>query len=360
MPNAATRELWRIAENGATDELEDVLPQADINARNEHGMTALMRAARLGRLQMARVLLEHGADPNVTRSDNFTALSLAAFFGHSEIVELLMRYGANAEVATRFDTSPYQWAKARSYGDVVRCLEKEPVLEKPESEAPRVSAPAPDSPVVVRTLKEPPEIWDLVHEAPRNFDARSAFMSRVGLSKGSSALLTLLLLVVAGGAITAGIFLKDRISLPTLPAATATTKAPAAPANTTKPSTTVPAPAANQPAPETTNTVPDASAPDASATATEPAPGELNSNVTRRSRPFVRSRAISTEVNNEAEALPNAGQSTAVAAPKVDPPVTKEAEPKKTSTPASSPMIATPKSAPPQTQPPKAKVIQWP
>src|SRR5688500_5291600 len=85
VPNAATRELWRIAENGAIAELEDVLPQADINARNEHGMTALMRAAYHGRVQMLRVLLDHGADPNISRNDNFTALSLAAFFGHAEI-----------------------------------------------------------------------------------------------------------------------------------------------------------------------------------------------------------------------------------------------------------------------------------
>ena len=69
------------------------------------------------------MLLEHGADPNVRRNDNFTALSLAAFFGHAEIVETLMRHGANAQVATRFGTSPHMWAKARSFGDVARCLE---------------------------------------------------------------------------------------------------------------------------------------------------------------------------------------------------------------------------------------------
>src|SRR6185503_18180664 len=124
VPNAATRELWRIAESGAIDELEDVLPQADINARNEHGMTALMRAAYHGRVQMVRVLLEQGADPNVSRNDNFTALSLAAFFGHAEIVDILMQRGANTNVVTRFGTSPYLWAKARSFGDVARSLEK--------------------------------------------------------------------------------------------------------------------------------------------------------------------------------------------------------------------------------------------
>jgi hypothetical protein len=39
----------------------------------------------------------------------------------------------------------------------------------------RAPAPAP----VVHTLKDPPEIWDLVHEVPKGFDARSAFVSRI-------------------------------------------------------------------------------------------------------------------------------------------------------------------------------------
>lgn len=366
MPNAATRELWRIAESGALDELEDVLPQANINGRNEHGMTALMRAARHGRLQMVRVLLENGADPNLPRNDNFTALSLAAFFGHGEIVDLLMRHGANAGVATRFETSPYIWAKARSFGDVARCLENQSVLENSdppeqrEAEAPPISSPLPESPLVVRTLKEPPEIWDLVHEAPRNFNARSAFMTRLGLSRGGSALLTVAVLVVVGGAITAWVFFKDRISLPKFPAAAATTKAPPAPA-TTKTAPTVPAPAGNQPTVNQPASETNGAVPETTVTTTDPTAIPVDTNLGRRSRAFARSRAISADVNNAAaDASPNTVQPTAAAPPKVDSQVTKDAaEPKKPNTPASSQVISQPKSSPPPQQP-KPKVIQWP
>src|SRR5215212_10237365 len=103
-PGPAARELWRIAESGEVEELEELLPRADVNARNEHGMTALMRAAYHGRAEMVRALLDHGADPNITRNDKFTALSLAAFFGHSEIVEMLIDHGARTDVATRYGT----------------------------------------------------------------------------------------------------------------------------------------------------------------------------------------------------------------------------------------------------------------
>ena len=61
-------------------ELLHLLPRVgDINARNRHGMTALMKAAFFGHEPVVRVLLERGADPNVVRNDSFTALALAAF-----------------------------------------------------------------------------------------------------------------------------------------------------------------------------------------------------------------------------------------------------------------------------------------
>lgn len=203
VPNPATRELWRIAESGEMDELEAVLSRAEINARNEHGMTALMRAARHGRVEMVRILLERGADPNFARGDNFTALSLAAFFGHTEIVEMLLKHGARTDVATRYGTSPHMWAKARSFGDVVRCIEKgaeqtkplQSPLKQPNFSAVKESPPAT---VEVRTLKDPPEIWDLVHEAPQQFNATSAFVTRLRSIRMGFVLRAAVLLLVAG------------------------------------------------------------------------------------------------------------------------------------------------------------------
>jgi len=79
-PEAATQALWNIAETNDANRVEPILAEgADIDARNEHGMTALMRAASRGRIRMVRALLEHGADPNLSRNDKFTALMLAAF-----------------------------------------------------------------------------------------------------------------------------------------------------------------------------------------------------------------------------------------------------------------------------------------
>src|SRR5690348_14425196 len=151
-------QLWSAAECGDVNELGRILSRGvDVNARNEHGMTALMRAARLGHGPAVRALLEHGADPNVARNDKFTALALAAFFGHTETVRILIEHGAKTEIVTRSGTSPSMWATARTFTEVARCMEKTPAPVR------RAAVPVP----VVKTLTDPPEIWDLVHEVPQ-------------------------------------------------------------------------------------------------------------------------------------------------------------------------------------------------
>ena len=121
-PDGATLDLWRLAETGDIVELARILPRVtNVNARNQHGMTALMRAAYHGHARTVRALLDHGADPNLTRNDKFTALALAAFFGHTETVKILIEHGAKKEVVTRCGASAKTWATARTYATIA-CL----------------------------------------------------------------------------------------------------------------------------------------------------------------------------------------------------------------------------------------------
>jgi hypothetical protein len=342
VPNPATRDLWRFVESGEIDKFEAVLPRAEINARNEHGMTALMRAARQGRTRMVCALLEHGADPNVVRSDNFTALSLAAFFGHTEIVEVLLKHGARTDVATRYGTSPHMWAKARSFKEVVQCLEKRGEAGKP---APLVSvapAPAPPVQVEVRTLKDPPEIWDLVHEAPRQFNAGSVFFTRIRSVKARVLVPAIVSLVVLGGGLTAISLWKSAV--PPSPISTADTPS--------QPIVSRPLADAPAPVPTTSSVVTPANNSDRMSAPVTTVDAPVN--VTRRSRVVARSR--STEVN-----LP--GVNTIETPTEPAPPViapkpesrTESTTKNRAAAPLSSQMISPPKSSQP-----KAKVIQWP
>src|SRR5919106_371674 len=195
--NAATKELWRIAESGDVDELSRLLLNgAHVNARNKHGMTPLMKAASAGHAQMVRALLERGADPNMARNDKFTALALAAFFGHTETVKTLIAHGARREVVTRCGASAETWAIRRTFAEAARCLETHAPKPKP------APAPAPiTAPAVIKTLKDPPEIWDLVHEVPRGFNAGSAFVSRLQSMRTSFALRVAAVVVVSAACV---------------------------------------------------------------------------------------------------------------------------------------------------------------
>lgn len=68
---------------------------ADINARDEHGQTALMNAARDGQASVVRFLAERGADLNHHARYGLTALMLAVVRGHAEVVRVLVEAGAD-------------------------------------------------------------------------------------------------------------------------------------------------------------------------------------------------------------------------------------------------------------------------
>jgi len=78
---------------------------AEVNGTNAAGVTALLAAAAQGHVEVARTLLEHGADPNVKTTRVFTSkgkvvfpsttpLFVAVYKGNDEIATLLLSKGA--------------------------------------------------------------------------------------------------------------------------------------------------------------------------------------------------------------------------------------------------------------------------
>jgi hypothetical protein len=178
-PDAATRDLWQVAVVGDAVQLADVLARgADINAGNPAGFTALMLAAYHGHRAVVLALIERGA--NVNAGDRMTALKLAGDAGHEEIARILVAHGAERKPRRRAPVTP------------VRVIEEEEFEEVSEL----VVAPVRKAPEV-RTLHEPPEIWDMVHEAPAHFDSRSSF--REHFNSRNSLMLVATLFVIAGG-----------------------------------------------------------------------------------------------------------------------------------------------------------------
>ena len=63
-----------------------------------HGKSLLMEAARRGEEEVARRLLEHGADVDLRRVDGMTALHDACVKGYYAIARLLLKWKADPEV----------------------------------------------------------------------------------------------------------------------------------------------------------------------------------------------------------------------------------------------------------------------
>ncbi len=74
----------------------------DINAKDEHGQTALMNAAHAGQLELLRLLIERGANLNVTAKYNLSALMLALIAGHTEVCWLLIEAGADLSLRSTY------------------------------------------------------------------------------------------------------------------------------------------------------------------------------------------------------------------------------------------------------------------
>ena len=66
--------------------------------RDSQSHAPLHLASQNGRLDMARLLLDHGADPNIKRNGLWSPLHLASANGHLKVAELLVQLGASVDV----------------------------------------------------------------------------------------------------------------------------------------------------------------------------------------------------------------------------------------------------------------------
>ena len=95
----------------------------DVNAKVHFGQTPLFAASRMGHVDVAQVLLDHGADINALDIYDQTILSWASSEGHSKVVQLLLEHGANVNTPNNYDhtTALYRACESESL-EVVRLL----------------------------------------------------------------------------------------------------------------------------------------------------------------------------------------------------------------------------------------------
>jgi cytohesin len=97
---------------------------ADPNAKNKGGWTPLHVAAYEGRVDIVALLLEHGVDPNVQDKFGLTPLHVAAYEGRVDVVRLLLEHGADPTVKNKDGDTPLDLARARGHREVVSLIEE--------------------------------------------------------------------------------------------------------------------------------------------------------------------------------------------------------------------------------------------
>ena len=94
---------------------------ADIETKNNDGLTALMSASRYGNLEIVKLLVESGADINNAK-DNIgnTALTYASYFGRLEVVIYLVENGADVNAKDEYGETALDKASTKEVKELLR------------------------------------------------------------------------------------------------------------------------------------------------------------------------------------------------------------------------------------------------
>jgi ankyrin repeat protein len=91
---------------------------------NPAGWTPLSYAATNGNTEVARYLLDIGANPNALSPNGTTALMMAVRGGHADTVELLLANGADVNVRNQSGASALTWATRGGFDAIEKALLK--------------------------------------------------------------------------------------------------------------------------------------------------------------------------------------------------------------------------------------------
>jgi hypothetical protein len=97
---------------------------ADVNAKDKYGGTPLHRAVLTEDADVVTLLLEHGADVNAKDKYGGTPLHLAAAKGHADIARLLLEHGADPSIKDNEGSTPLDIARRKGYAVVARVIEE--------------------------------------------------------------------------------------------------------------------------------------------------------------------------------------------------------------------------------------------
>ena len=118
--------LMNAAQKGDAQQVEKLLnipgKRAEINTQNSDKMTALNIAALDGYTDVARLLINAGADLEIESRGGQTPLLWATQYNHSELAKLLISFKANVNAHNEFWITPLMYAVQAGNLEIVKML----------------------------------------------------------------------------------------------------------------------------------------------------------------------------------------------------------------------------------------------
>jgi len=110
-------ELMRASQEGDVATVKSWIAQGKpLNAKDQHGWSALLVALNSDSSEIARMLVEGGADVNLSDATGSTPLMLVTIHNNTEMMKLLIQHGAKLDIADRNGFTPLMLAA--SYGNL--------------------------------------------------------------------------------------------------------------------------------------------------------------------------------------------------------------------------------------------------
>lgn len=123
--DAEKKEFLQAAQDGNLQKVREMhvsMPEI-IKTSDKDEWTALLYAARFGRLNVVKYLLESGARIDEMDVDRYTALHHAAAFGQKKTCEFLLKKGAKINARTKGAVTPRRLAESNGHAETADFLE---------------------------------------------------------------------------------------------------------------------------------------------------------------------------------------------------------------------------------------------